>query len=68
MKNEYDFSRGTRGAVLKVPPDKTRVTIRLDNDILDWFRQQSPTLSLWMSYGGRAMTPRSHPLITIRTS
>jgi uncharacterized protein (DUF4415 family) len=23
-----------------VPPEKTRVTIRLDNDILDWFRQQ----------------------------
>jgi len=23
-----------------VPPKKTRVTIRLDNDILDWFRRQ----------------------------
>ncbi len=23
-----------------MPPEKTRVTIRLDNDILDWFRQQ----------------------------
>jgi uncharacterized protein (DUF4415 family) len=23
-----------------VPPGKTRVTIRLDDDILDWFRQQ----------------------------
>jgi uncharacterized protein (DUF4415 family) len=40
MKKEYDFSRGKRGAILRVPPDKTRVTIRLDNDILDWFRQQ----------------------------
>ena len=40
MKKEYDFSKGRRGAVLKVPPGKTRVTIRLDNDILDWFRQQ----------------------------
>ena len=40
MKNEYDFSKGKRGAVLKVPPGKTRVTIRLDADILDWFRQQ----------------------------
>lgn len=40
MKKEYDFSKGRRGAVLKVPPGKTRVTIRLDDDILDWFRQQ----------------------------
>jgi uncharacterized protein (DUF4415 family) len=25
---------------LKAPPGKTRVTIRLDDDVLDWFRQQ----------------------------
>ncbi len=40
MKKEYDFSKGRRGPVLRVPPEKTRVTIRLDNDVLDWFRQQ----------------------------
>jgi uncharacterized protein (DUF4415 family) len=40
MKKEYDFSKGKRGAVMSVPPEKTRVTIRLDKDILDWFRQQ----------------------------
>jgi uncharacterized protein (DUF4415 family) len=40
MRREYDFSKGTRGAVLRVPAKKTRVTIRLDNDILDWFRRQ----------------------------
>ena len=40
MKKEYDFSKGRRGPVLRVPPGKTRVTIRLDDDILDWFRQQ----------------------------
>ena len=40
MKKEYDFSKGRRGAVLRVPPGKTRVTIRLDDDILAWFRQQ----------------------------
>jgi uncharacterized protein (DUF4415 family) len=40
MKKEYDFSKGRRGPVLSVPPGKTRVTIRLDDDILDWFRQQ----------------------------
>jgi len=40
MKKEYDFSRGKRGPVLRVPAAKTRVTIRLDDDVLDWFRQQ----------------------------
>ena len=40
MKREYDFSRGKRGAVLRMPPGKTRITIRIDDDILDWFRDQ----------------------------
>jgi uncharacterized protein (DUF4415 family) len=40
MKKEYNFTKGRRGSVVKVPPDKIRVTIRLDKDILDWFRQQ----------------------------
>jgi len=39
MKKEYDFKRGRRGAVLRVPPGKTRVTIRLDDDVLEWFRE-----------------------------
>jgi len=40
MKKEYDFSKGKRGAIDPTPPGKTRITIRLDNDVLDWFRQQ----------------------------
>ena len=40
MKNEYDFSKGKRGPVVKIPKGKTRITIRIDDDILDWFRQQ----------------------------
>ncbi len=40
MKEEYDFSKGKRGAVIPTPPGKERITIRLDADILDWFRQQ----------------------------
>ncbi len=40
MKKEYDFSRGKRGAVLKAPPGKTRITIRIDKDVLQWFRKQ----------------------------
>ena len=40
MKKEYDFKKGKRGPVIKMPGGKTRITIRIDNDILDWFRQQ----------------------------
>jgi uncharacterized protein (DUF4415 family) len=38
MKREYNFSKGKRGAVLPSPKGKTRITIRIDDDILDWFR------------------------------
>ena len=41
MKKEYDFSKGKRGTVLKVPSGKTRITIRIDDDILEWFREQA---------------------------
>ncbi|HUI41261.1 MAG TPA: BrnA antitoxin family protein [Terriglobia bacterium] len=37
MRN-YDFSKGKRGPVLPVPPGKERITIRLDRDILEYFR------------------------------
>ena len=40
MKREYDFSKARRGAVVEVPKGKTRITIRLDNDILGWFRRR----------------------------
>jgi uncharacterized protein (DUF4415 family) len=40
MKPEYDFSKGKRGAMDPLPPGKERITIRLDSDVLDWFRQQ----------------------------
>ncbi len=40
MRKEYDFSRGRRGAVLGAPRGKTRITIRIDDDILQWFRDQ----------------------------
>ena len=41
MRKEYDFSRGKRGAVVAVERGKTRITIRLDNEILDWFRNKA---------------------------
>ncbi len=40
MKKEYDFRHGTRGPVFRTPPGKTRITIRIDDDILYWFRTQ----------------------------
>jgi uncharacterized protein (DUF4415 family) len=40
MEPSYDFSQGKRGAIAPIPAGKTRITIRLDDDILDWFREQ----------------------------
>ena len=40
MRDEYDFSKARRGAILPVSTGKTRITIRIDDDILDWFRHQ----------------------------
>ena len=40
MKAEYDFSHGKRGPVVNSELGKTRITIRLDNDVLDWFRSR----------------------------
>lgn len=41
MEAEYDFSQGKRGAIDPTPSGKTRITIRLDSEILDWFREQA---------------------------
>ena len=35
-----DFSKGKRGAVVKPDPNKVRITIRLDGDIVDHFKKQ----------------------------
>ena len=40
MKKEYNFSKGKRGAVVPAPKGKTRITIRIDDDILNWFRSE----------------------------
>ncbi|MEO1431421.1 MAG: BrnA antitoxin family protein [Cyanobacteria bacterium J06633_8] len=40
MDAEYDFSQGKRGAIEPTSEGKTRITIRLDDDILKWFREQ----------------------------
>jgi len=40
MKREYDFAGAKRGPVLPVPEGKTRITIRIDSDVIQWFREQ----------------------------
>ncbi len=40
MKKEYDFTKAKQGAVAPAPAGKTRITIRLDDDLLEWFRQE----------------------------
>ena len=39
MKDSYDFSKGRRGRVVAEPPlepGKVRITIRLDEDLIDY--------------------------------
>lgn len=41
---QYDFTKGKRGRIVPVEPDqrgKTRITIRLDEDLVDYFLAES---------------------------
>jgi uncharacterized protein (DUF4415 family) len=40
QRKGVDFSAGRRGAVLPAPKGKTRITIRIDTDRHDWFREE----------------------------
>jgi uncharacterized protein (DUF4415 family) len=40
MRKEYDFSKAKRGPAVPVPKGKTRITIRLDDDLLNWFKDR----------------------------
>lgn len=40
MRKEYDFSKGKRGAVV-LQPGKTRITIYLDDQVLEAFRDRA---------------------------
>ena len=39
-EKEYDFDDAVQGAIVKPARGKTRITIRIDTDILNWFRNQ----------------------------
>ena len=40
MKDEYDFTGAKQGPLFPSPPGKTRITIRLDDEVIDWFKDQ----------------------------
>ena len=40
MRKEYDFSNGKQGSVIKAR-GKTRITIHLDDDVIDAFRAKA---------------------------
>jgi len=44
MKQQYDFSKGKRGRILPATPEprgKTRITIRLDEDVVNHFLREA---------------------------
>ena len=57
MRKEYDFTNAKRGPVVAPSPGKTRITIRIDEDVLDWFREQVNA-----SGGGNYQTLMNHVL------
>ena len=40
MRKEYDFSKAKRGPAVPTAKGKSRITIRLDDEVLDWFKAQ----------------------------
>ena len=40
MRKEFDFSNAKRGAVI-ASPGKTRITIMLDDDVIEFFRAKA---------------------------
>jgi hypothetical protein len=49
MKQSYDFSQGKRGRIAApepVPLGKTRITIRLDEDLVDHFLKEAQAVSV----------------------
>ena len=42
MKREYDISKAKRGAIVSTR-GKTRITLYIDNDVLQYYRKQAET-------------------------
>ena len=41
MKAKYDFSKARRGAIVPPSGNKVRITIRLDRDLVEWFKSKA---------------------------
>ena len=39
MRREYDFTKAKRGPVIPATKGKTRITIRIDDEVVNWFRE-----------------------------
>ncbi len=57
MRKEYDFSKAKRGPVVPGSKGKTRITIRLDDDVLEWFKAEVNAAG-----GGNYQTLMNHAL------
>lgn len=57
MRDEYDFSKARRGPVVPGQTGKTRITIRLDDDIVQWFKAR-----VHEAGGGNYQTLMNHAL------
>ena len=40
MRKEYEFSKAKRGPAVATPKGKSRITIRLDEEVLEWFKEK----------------------------
>src|SRR5215470_5857386 len=67
MRAEYDFSKGKRGGLI-AQPGKTRITIYIDNTILDEFRRRAERAGTgyqtMMNEALKAYLGKSEPPIT----
>ena len=53
MKQQYDFSKGKRGRIVppqREPQGKTRITIRLDEELVDYFLKEADKSGGAMGY------------------
>ena len=53
MKQQYDFSKGKRGRIAPPEPHqrgKTRITIRIDDDLIDHFLKETEALGGAVGY------------------
>lgn len=70
MKKEYDFSKGRRGPVLK-SEGKTRITIYIDDDVLEEFRERGDAsgrgYQTMVNQALREYLGRSQPPLDART-